>query len=78
VVRFANDDELPPGQDWMLLEVEGKTYCVVRSSKVCPEVLEEAWAGYRRLVDAERHGLNSGERDRLASVLHRLERQLVD
>lgn len=50
-VQFIEDRQMPDGVDWLMLEVDGDVHCVVRRSKVEPCVLEDAWAGYRRLAD---------------------------
>jgi hypothetical protein len=72
-VHFINDDEMPDGQDWMLLEVGGEVHCLVRRSRVCEQVLEDAWAGYRHLASMGRYGLNRVERERLHLALQRIE-----
>jgi hypothetical protein len=76
LVTFVADDELPPGQDWMMIQVDGDIYCVIRRTRVCPEVLEEAWAGYRKLTDETRVGLDANEREVLARTLHRIHAHL--
>lgn len=50
-VSFVDDVEMPDDKDWLIVEVDDEVYCVVRESRLCPAVLEEAWAGYRRLAD---------------------------
>ena len=76
LVTFVADDELPPGQDWMMIQVDGDVYCVIRRTRVCPEVLEEAWAGYRKLAATERYGLDAAERSVLSRTLGRLREHL--
>jgi hypothetical protein len=49
-VIFACDQEMPDGHNWMLLEVDGEVFCVIRRSHVKECVLEDAWAGYRHLA----------------------------
>jgi hypothetical protein len=75
-VHFIRDDEMPDGHDWMLLEVGDEIHCLVRRSRICEHVLEDAWAGYRQLVSSNRHGLNADERRRLDDALHRIEQRL--
>lgn len=43
VVTFISDEELPPEQDFALLEVDGDVYLAIKQSRVAPCVLEEAW-----------------------------------
>lgn len=49
-VQFIDDRQMPDGHDWLMIEAGDAIVCVVRKSKVCPEVLEEAWSGYRDLI----------------------------
>ena len=48
-VKFVEDHELPPGQDWIFVEVDGGLYFVVKESRITPEVLNQAWAAYRQM-----------------------------
>lgn len=51
-VKFIKDDQLPPEQDWALLECDGDTYVVIKESRILECVLEDVWAAYRqRVVD---------------------------
>ena len=50
-VRFVGDEVLPGDAHWLVAQVDGQTYCLLERSHICPAVLEEAWAGYRALVD---------------------------
>lgn len=50
-VSFAEDVEMPDDKDWLIVEVGDEVHCIVRESMICPRVLEEAWAGYRRLAN---------------------------
>jgi hypothetical protein len=76
-VHFIRDDEMPEGHDWMLLEVGDEVHCLVRRSRICEYVLEDAWAGYRQLVSSKRHGLDAAERLRLDTALCRIEQRLM-
>jgi len=49
-VKFVDDRALPEGQDWIFVEVDGGLYFVVKESRVTPEVLDQAWAAYRRMA----------------------------
>lgn len=49
-VAFVADEALPAEQDWVVAEVEGDFYALVKRSRVCPSVLTEAWEGYRHLA----------------------------
>lgn len=68
-VAFIDDDELPEGQDWALLQVGEDVYFVVKRSRVSPEVLEEGWAAFflllqsrPRLIPVPRASLNGDRR----------------
>lgn len=47
-VKFINDDQLPPDQDWALLECDGDTFVFIKRSRVTECVLEDAWSAYRQ------------------------------
>lgn len=47
-VMFVQDDELPTM--WALVRFDGRTRLFIRESSVTPEVLEQAWAAYRKSV----------------------------
>lgn len=51
-VTFVRPDDLPSEHRWALARDEstGITYVFVKRCEVCPRVLEEAWAAYRRIV----------------------------
>jgi len=49
-VYFMDDDELPEGLDFLLLTVPGGFVVQLRESRLCPMVLEEAWAAYRAMT----------------------------
>jgi hypothetical protein len=76
-IRFVTDDEMPDGLDWMLLEVGDDVHCILRRSRICESVLEDAWAGYRALAAAQRIGLDAQERQRLDDALDRIELHLM-
>jgi hypothetical protein len=47
-VRFVEDAELPAEVDWAIArDARGRMF-FVKASKVCPEVLSEAWAASLR------------------------------
>lgn len=48
-VTFIQDGELA-GQDWALVRTPTGTQLFICESEVTPEVLEQAWAAYRRSV----------------------------
>ncbi len=62
-VHVVEDAALPADQDWIILEVDGRTHCVLRGSRICPAVLEEAWVG---MGCRREQGLLPGS----ASILH--------
>lgn len=72
-VTFVDDGRMPEGHDWMIVETDEGYVCLLRRSRVCPAVLEEAWAGYRTLVADHRNGLDAEERRRLYVALQRIE-----
>lgn len=43
-VKFATDDEMPPGHDVVLVKLEDETILFYRDSKVDCRVVAEAWA----------------------------------
>ena len=50
-VRFVNDADLPSTHAWVLAyDMDGNVYAFIKQSCVTPRVLEEVWAGYRRLA----------------------------
>ena len=54
-VRFVEDDLMPDGHDYVVCRRDGVTAACVRASVTADldllgSVLEEAWAGYRRLA----------------------------
>lgn len=49
-VQYVSDEELPPDQEWVMLRIGRSMRLFIKESAVCPRVIEEAWAGYRRLV----------------------------
>ena len=46
-IRFVDDDHLPAGHDFVLVEREGEVMVALRESAVGPSLLENAWAAYR-------------------------------
>jgi hypothetical protein len=57
-VQVVEDTALPAGQEWVLLVYDGRVTLAVKRSACGPQVMAEAWAGYRQLgsrrVTAER------------------------
>lgn len=49
-VKFVHDHEIPDGLDWMAIEVDSEVVCVLRRSRLCEQVIEEAWVGCLRLA----------------------------
>ena len=50
-VLFVKDGDLPDGHAWALArDVDGSCYVFIKQGCVTPRVLEEAWAGFRRIV----------------------------
>lgn len=49
-VVFVSDQALPEGQDWAIVECGDETVCVMKQSRISPDMLEEAWAAYRILL----------------------------
>lgn len=51
-VKFVRDEELPQHHAWVMTrDDEGRTRLFVKESQVTAEVLEQAWAGYRKLAE---------------------------
>jgi hypothetical protein len=50
-VRFVDDDELPEGHDFVLVQVGTDYMAFLKTSTVNPKSLELAWAAYRALCD---------------------------
>ena len=48
-VHYVRDDELPANQAWAMIRQGSRVCLFLKESVVCPRVLEEAWAAYRRL-----------------------------
>lgn len=46
-VKFVGDNDLPAGHDWLLARTAGRTLLFIREASMSPQVLEEAWAGFR-------------------------------
>lgn len=42
-VAFVNDDELPEGHDWALVQDAGNLWFLIKQSRVTPAVLTDAW-----------------------------------
>lgn len=59
-VAFVEDDEQGlEGRDWAIVLVGRTVVAVVKKSRVCPEVLADAWIGFRRADgEAEARVLN--------------------
>lgn len=49
-VKFIQDDQLPLGQDWALLEGDGDTYLAIKQSSISERVLEDVWEAQRQQV----------------------------
>jgi len=49
LVEFVADDALPEGTDWAIAATDvGSTYFFIKESRVCPEVLSEAWTEWEQ------------------------------
>ena len=67
-VQYVKDEELPTNQAWAMIR-QGPRYCLfIKASQVTPEVLEEAWAGFRRMVDRIPAQRSSSTRDSSAAI----------
>lgn len=53
-VRLIEQDNLPRGHDWALVEHGGRITLFIVEEALTPRKLEEAWAAYR-LLTAPRH-----------------------
>lgn len=51
-VRFTDESDLPAGTDWVIARREGVSYLFVKESRLCPELLAEAWAAWENREDA--------------------------
>ena len=49
-IRFVEDDALPEGHDFVLVQSGGDVLMFYRESAVTPQNLEASWAAYRALV----------------------------
>ena len=45
-VRFTDDSGLPADTDWVIARRGGVSYLFVKESRLCPELLAEAWAAW--------------------------------
>jgi hypothetical protein len=51
-VIIADDEEMPSGHDWLLIEhTEGVLLVIRESAAGSPEVIAEMWAGGRHLAE---------------------------
>jgi hypothetical protein len=46
-VVFVDENALPAGVNWALIEFDGELHCIVKRTCVTEDVLEDAWGGYR-------------------------------
>lgn len=58
-VRFVGEDELPEDVDWMIARDDEQTFCFIKQGRITPDVLMEAWDGYRKLVQVPRQRMAS-------------------
>lgn len=49
-ICLIGQDDLPAGYEWAVVEHDGRITIFITQAALTPEVLEEAWAGYRLLV----------------------------
>lgn len=64
-VMYVGDERLPEGTDWAIARLDGgRMIAFVKTSKVCPALLSEAWAASTRLthrLPLQRDGLRQTE-----------------
>lgn len=48
-IRFVDDNELPDGHDFVLVQTPLGAAIFYRASAVTPQVLEASWAAYRSM-----------------------------
>lgn len=48
-IEFLSNDQLPEGQDFVLICHGDGVFIGYRESAVCPRVLEDSWAAFRAL-----------------------------
>jgi hypothetical protein len=60
-VAFVDDDQLPAGSDWVIVRTHGgrRRYFFVKRSKVCPELLAEAWRIWEEATTNEDYSIAS-------------------
>ena len=46
-IRFASDDEMPEGHDFVFAHAGESAMILYRESAITPEVLMDSWAAYR-------------------------------
>jgi hypothetical protein len=47
-VKFIGDADLPAGVDWLIATIGNLVVCFIKTSRVCPTVLSEAWAAWEQ------------------------------
>lgn len=52
-IHFVADDELPAGQDWVLVRTRDAYRFFIKESKVTPDALMMGWAAYIELVSPQ-------------------------
>lgn len=48
-VVYVDDVDLPPDQDWAIVETGAETFLFVKESRVGPLLLSRAWRSWQRL-----------------------------
>lgn len=49
-IHLIGQDDLPGGQEWAVVEHDGRVTLFILEEALTPRKLEEAWAGYRLLT----------------------------
>lgn len=51
-VKFIEDNQLPEGTDWAMVQDRGDFLFMVKRSRISEAVLTEGWEAYRKLTAA--------------------------
>lgn len=46
-IAFVEETELPPDQDFVFMECQGEMWLAFKTTRLTPQVLEDAWATFR-------------------------------
>lgn len=46
-IRIVEDQKLPAGKDWMMIQSPTECFVFLRADAVCERVLAQAWSAFR-------------------------------